>query len=856
MKKNATAFDEALKRMLLTGLIVLAGSPALAQDDEEADEDDGPPTIEEKTEEFEKADGLFPFYTDPENGDVYMEIAEDQIGDEFIAFSYTENGVLEAGHFRGAYRDQRVLRFDKHFDRLEAVEVNTAFYFDEDNALARAKDANISEGVLSALKIEARTQSDEGERYLVKANDLFLSQALHKVTPTPPPGAEPPEFSLGELAPDRTKFVDIRNYPANSDIIVDYVFSNPSQSGGNWFAPGSAITDNRSVTVKMQHSLIAMPDEGFTPRFDDYRVGYFFDQVTDLTSHDAVPYRDMITRWRLEKKDPDAEVSDPVKPITWWIENTTPHEYRDLIRDATLRWNSSFEKAGISNAIEVKVQPDDADWDAGDIRYNVLRWTSSPVPPFGGYGPSFTNPRTGEIIGADIMLEFTYLTNRMVVSDVFEGAGIAESAAWPAPEGGRSAMCAAAQHLHAEMQFASLALQAAGASDEELEELVRQELYLLILHEVGHTLGLNHNMKATMLFDPREVHDKSVTQGNTSGSVMDYHAVNLAPPGVEQGDYIDEKPGAYDDWAIQFGYTPDLDGAAREALLARSVEPELAFGNDADDMRAPGAGIDPRVNISDMSSDPVQYGVDRIALVNATLPKLIDKFDDEKSWQNLNRGYIFATTQHARQAQVISRQIGGVYVDRTPPGQDGVMDAPFTAVPKARQKAAMEALKAHVFAADAFDAPEELIRHLQTQRRGFNFFGGTEDPKIHTNVLSIQTSVLDHLLHPVVLQRMTDSSLYGNEYPPAEMIGDLTDAIFGGDLRGRPNAFRQNLQTAYLERLVAIVDDPAYDPMARAAALAGAENVRARLGLLEFGLSAETKAHRGQIKRILARLDA
>lgn len=179
------------------------------------------------------------------------------------------------------------------------------------------------------------------------------------------------------------------------------------------------------------------------------------------------------------------------------------------------------------------------------------------------------------------------------------------------------------------------------------------------------------------------------------------------------------------------------------------------------------------------------------------------------------------------------------------------MEAPFTAVPLARQKAAMDALGDYIFAADAFNESEELVRHLQAQRRGFNFFGGTEDPKIHARALGIQMAPLDHLLNPVVMQRLTDSGFYGNEYTPAAMVRDLNDAIFGGDLRGNPNAFRRNLQVAYLQRLVAIIDNPEYDPTARAAALAGAQNVRSRLGWFEFGLSAETKAHRAQIKRTL-----
>ena len=143
-----------------------------------------------------------------------------------------------------------------------------------------------------------------------------------------------------------------------------------------------------------------------------------------MVSTSAAPYRDLINRWKLVKKDPSAAISEPVEPITWWIENTTPVEFRDAIYKAAMMWNGPFEAAGFKNAVVVKIQPDDADWDAGDIRYNVLRWTSSPNPPFGGYGPSFVNPRTGQILGADIMLEYIFVTNRVRQEKAFATAAM------------------------------------------------------------------------------------------------------------------------------------------------------------------------------------------------------------------------------------------------------------------------------------------------------------------------------------------------------------------------------------------------------------------------------------------------
>ena len=590
-----------------------------------------------------------------------------------------------------------------------------------------------------------------------------------------------------------------------------------------------------------------MPEEGFTPRRDDYRAGYFLDRVTDLTDPSATPYRDLINRWRLVKQDPDAEVSDPVEPITWWIENTTPVEYRDIIRDAVLAWNQSFEAAGFSNAMRVEVQPDDADWDAGDIRYNVLRWTSSPIPPFGGYGPSFTNPRTGEILAADIMLEYVFLTNRLVYTDLYDTGIMEEMKNDPK-------LCNFGMALQHDLMLAKMAAMQGGAGEAEVSRLVEEGLYYLILHEVGHTLGLNHNMKASILHGPEEVHDPAVTNGVIAGSVMDYPALNVAPPGVTQGDYSNTRPGPYDDWVITFGYAPEMDDPAiRTAHLDRSLEPELAFGNDADDMRsAGGGGIDPRVMIGDMSDDMIVYGRGRNALVRDLLGRIGEKYAKAgESHQALVNAYLILTGQQSAMARSVSRLIGGIYVERAANGQPGATRA-FTPVPRSRQKDAMDFLKQELFAPDAFAVDGALAAMLQQQRRGFDFFGQPEDPKIHDRALGIQTDVLYHLLSSNVLGRMTDYQIYGGDYSGAEMLLDLNDAIYGDDLTGSPNTFRQNLQVFYTEELAYVYHAyDEFDPVARSAALGALLDAEKRLGLFAFGQTPEGQAHRAHIRSIL-----
>ena len=315
------------------------------------------------------------------------------------------------------------------------------------------------------------------------ADDLFVDENLLQIKPTPDPDQGPKDaFRLGNLSDDKTKITAIRSYPLNTDVQVEYVYDNPAPVvRGN-----EEITDSRYVSISVQHSLIAIPENDYEPRLTDHRMGYFSQQVTDLTQDHPTPYRDLVERWHLVKQNPGAESSEPVEPIVWWIENTTPVEFRDAVREGVLAWNRSFEKIGFRNALEVRVQPDDADWEAEDIRYNVLRWTSSPDPLFSGYGPSFTNPRTGQIIGADIMLEYATTLRRVQFQRILGGLG-GESA--EIPQALAQHYCSFAHDLQVSHAFGRFAVNALNLGSVVEEQVLHEFLIDLVLHEVGHTLG-------------------------------------------------------------------------------------------------------------------------------------------------------------------------------------------------------------------------------------------------------------------------------------------------------------------------------------------------------------------------------
>jgi hypothetical protein len=789
-------------------------------------------SIKEKTKASKKLEGLFPLFQDSATGNVMMLVNKDQLNKEYIYFSYTVDGVVAAGHFRGSFRDNKVFTIRRHFDKIEFTVLNTGYYFDPSNPVSKAAKANISEAILSSQKIVAE-DTKKGE-ILIDASALFLSENLQQIKPSFRPGSM--GFQLGSLSKDKTKFVSLRNYEKNTDLIVEYVYDNPNPV----FGGGKEITDERAVSIVVQHTLIEAPKNDFKPRYDDPRIGYFSEQVEDMTSTEAVAYKDLIHRWHLVKKDTNAAISEPVEPIVWWIENTTPQEFRATIKEAGEKWNIAFEKAGFKNAVVVKEQPDTADWDAGDIRYNVLRWTSSPQPPFGGYGPSFVDPRTGQILGADIMLEYIFVTNRMRQEQIFD----ANSSNEFAPKTSFKNFCDAHDHLHQSTLFGNQVLEVQGLSQIDKREYMKQSLYYLVLHEMGHTMGLNHNMKASQMLKPNQIHNKAITREiGLIASVMDYPAANVAKDKSKQGDYFTTRPGPYDLWAIEFGYAsslsdPKLESERELKLLSKANDTLLIFGNDADDMRGSYSGIDPRINVNDLSGDAISYGIERIQLSLDLMSKIKDKYSKpNQSYQELKQAYAILQNEYFQQTNVIVKYIGGVYVNRAFVGQPGEGKA-YTPVPLADQKRAMNALSQYAFSANAYGVQNNLYPYLQSQRRGFSFFSNTEDPKINERVLNYQSSLLMHLTNATVLRRLTNSRMYGNTYTVMAMFNDLTTAIFKGD-NGAVPSFRYNLQDAYADRLITIVKANNYDAVSQAAELAQLKTIEK----MPAGANEEAKAH-------------
>ena len=750
---------------------VMKESQSVGSDDnEENSEEDEPKTIESFIEEneLEEIDGFMHIWVDKEKDDHFLQLNIADLNKEFIYFTYILDAPQASGNFGGALSDGSILEFRKFKKDIGLYKKNTRFIYDQASKISQSKLRNIQEAFIGRFKVEVHEK--ETSNYLIKVNSLFLSEMLTAISPNiPPEYMEYVDLNVGKIDKSKT-FVDkIKNYTKNTTIDVVYGFFNPKPKN----SPVDAVADKRYTFGKVRHLFVEMPDDNFEPRIADQRVGYFSEKVTDLSSYNYFPAVDLINKWRLIKKNPNAEISEPINPIIYWVENSTPEEIRPFVIEGIEAWNDAFEKAGFKNAVIAKIQPDDADWDAGDIQYNVVRWSSSPDPQFSGYGPSIANPKTGELIAADIVQEFNAIKYGYRLRKIW-------------------------------------------GYDEENDPL-RQWIASLTMHEVGHTLGLRHNFKASWLYDANDIHDKSITGKAHISSVMDYDPINIAPKGVKQGNFFPHGAGFYDIWAIQFGYTPNLTESARESLLSKSSQPEYKYGTDGDAMGSPGYGIDPRAKRYDMSSDPIEYSKQRLAILDSKILELPEIFgDDGSTYTELRATFGSFLRERGRFFEGVSRLIGGVYSNRIVNGQQSKL-TPYEAVAYEDQKRAMELITSELLSNDAFIFDPELLKLLQPEKRpAYNpNEDANDDPKLHDTVLGMQENILRHILSPSVMLRLSDSSKYGNKYSPVEALEDLRNGIFV--TQEIPNSFKRNLQSSYLDGLIGALNNDSYDDISKAA---------------------------------------
>lgn len=673
--------------------------------------------------------------------------------------------------------------------------------------------------------------------------------------------------------------------------------------------------------MRFAHSISELSGTpGYKPRKADDKIGYYYDFHQDFSRPSRNDLTDRyITRWHVEKRDPSLRLSPPREPIVWYIEHTVPVRYRRYVREGIEMWNEAFEEIGILGAVEVR-QQDAAtgafmNVDPEDARYNFFRWNTTDL----GYaiGPSRSNPLTGEILDADVVWHqgLTHAARSMfenLSTDIAEHAFSPETLDWltghpdwdprvllatpsqrarllrdramgevEEPSLGahrptvHGAECSLGRMLAMDMSLADAAFVAgvldAGDCDSLdglPEDYIGQMIRYISAHEVGHCMGLQHNMIASSVHSLKEVNSPGFS-GPTTGSVMDYNATNINYNlGEVQGPYATAHLGPYDKWAIAFGYGPDAD---REALLKRAGEPELVYQSQVDIA----VGGDPRNNTWDFGADNLEFAESRLGLVREVRAKLLDKVvKDGEPWAVARRRYQSTLGTHLQMLSIASRWVGGSFFNNDAKGDPGNRP-PVQDIPGDTQRRALRFIIDNAFNDAAFGLSPDLVRHFGKEHwwdpAGLAEIELSPEYSVHDAVAGAQGTALTMILNPTTLRRV-----YDNEYRQAgqqgvltlaEVLKTVTDSAWT-ECANPSNAtfttsnpmvssFRRNLQQDHVNRLETLALLNSGGPAMRTIRQLAAQELRRIDGMAEKALAAKcdpyTAAHLTEVRARIAR---
>ncbi|WP_139826107.1 zinc-dependent metalloprotease [Derxia lacustris] len=832
----------------------------------------------ELTRDAQRHDGFFPLWQKDDK--VWIEIAPAQFEQPFLLSISRTRGLGERRVYGNWTLDDHLVRFRRIGNTVQLVASDPRFTSPDGTPLARALGQSFAESLLGASAVASQPRAERGS-VLVELNPLLLSdipgastqfETLYRL----PYSFDPRNSSLGRLRSSP----EVTSVEVNAHYAVPRIPAGPATPpppGTQLPSTPRNIADPRSFLIGYLYSLAPLPAQPMTPRAADDRVGHFntarwdfADDPTDVRP----PRKFFVNRWRLEKKDPAAELSEPVKPIVFYLDRNIPERYRDTVKAGVLEWNAAFERIGFRNALKAELAPEDADFDLADSRHASIRWFLDTEEGALAIGPSRTDPRTGEILDADIAVSQGWVTvpRRYAVEQTPRRPGgnpaLADSDAYNA-----QALAGGLGHDHAQpgllCEQASNALQELGFALElaelrgeiepgspEAEALVKQVLKDVITHEVGHTLGLRHNFRASTIWPLASIEKPEFArEKQISGSVMDYNAFNLPLEGEPWSAISMTGLGVYDYWAIEYAYKPlPADDEARQLadIAARgSVQPELAYGTDEEAQSLTGSGgegYDPEVNTRDLGSDPLQFARRRIKLTRELLDRLQTKtLLPGESYDVLRRNVLGGLAQQTAAALIAAKYVGGVVYLRDHAGSPR---AAYTPVPAARQREALRLVRDALFVPNAQGLKPEFVARLAQDGliRGYD---SPEPLSLNQAALAGQRAALDRLLSDGVAQRLLDAPLSAAD--PHDTLGlselhlRLQDAIFaelasGADIPQQ----RRNLQREYLRRLADPLVRPAPSTPAdvRSVARASATGLLARLRTARLGgLSPEARAH-------------
>lgn len=700
------------------------------------------------TKEAKSDTGLFTVHKVKDN--YFFEIPDSLFNREMLMVTRIAQTASGIG-FGGGRQNTEVLRWQKKNDKVLLRVVSYNVVAADSLPIHEAVVNSNFEPILYAFDVEAYHKDSLNNATVINVTNLFKKDVPALGFPT----RKRKRYKISSLDGDRSFIDTIRSYPEN--IEIRHVKTYAAKEAPSNSAIGS-------ISVKMSNSMILLPKVPMKRRYSDERVGYFSTRQTDYgleaQKTKSVTY---IDRWRLEVKDEDlakfkaGELVEPKEPIVYYIDRATPKKWVPYIKKGIEDWQVAFEAAGFKNAIIAKEAPtkeEDPDWSPEDARYSVVRYLASPIP--NANGPHISDPRSGEILESDI----NWYHNVMTL-------------------------------LRNWYFIQTAAINPAARNVEFKDEIMGRLIRFVSSHEVGHTLGLPHNMGSSSAYPVDSLRSPSFTKKfGTAPSIMDYARFNyVAQPG--DGDVaLMPKIGVYDKYSIAWGYTPILNKTAKEEkaildswILEHQNDPMYRFGAQQ------GEVIDPSSQTEDLGDNAVLASTYGIKNLKRVVPNLI-KWTAEKgkSYDDLETMYGQVLSQFKRYMGHVSSNIGGVYKDTKTYDQEGAV---FTHVPEERQKGAMKFLQKQLF-----ETPEWLID--RTIFNKIEFDGNVE------RINGLQERTLNNLLSFGRMARLIENkTINGNKaYSLFDMMTELRKGIWSELRNGKDiDVYRRNLQRAYIDRM-------------------------------------------------------
>ncbi|MGI8566041.1 MAG: zinc-dependent metalloprotease [Pyrinomonadaceae bacterium] len=817
-----------------TMLVLLLALPIAAQDKAAVK---GVKTVTEMTAGLLKIDGYVPLYWNAEEGKLLMEISRWNAEMLYQISLPTGVGSNPIGLDRGQLGDTHVVFFERVGPKVLMIEPNYRYRATSDNAAERrAVEESFARSVLWGFKIEAA----DGERVIVDATGFFLRDA-HEVS------NRLRETNQGRFALDESRSAlhlpKTKGFPKNTEIEATLTFLSDD--------PGALVRDTvpapRALTVRQHHSFVELPDGRYRPRPLDPRVGVngidFYDYASPIT---APLEKHWIVRHRLEKKDSSAAVSEPIKPIVYYVDNGAPEAIRDALVEGASWWSAAFEAAGFRNAFQVKVLPANAD--PMDVRFNMITWVHRSTRGW-AYGSSIVDPRTGEIIKGNVTLD-----SQRARQDFLIGTGLIPPYSNAAAKNGMMGRsCGFGMMPEVDYLLAS-----APADDSAAMSLAR--IRQLSAHEVGHTLGLAHNFAAS-------------TYGRAS--VMDYPApmVEIKNGRLDFSNAYAIGIGAYDKFAIKYAYAQFPAGADEaaglESILNEGVASGMLFISDAD--ARPAGAAHPLANLWDNGDDPIamlrhEMEVRRIGLNQFGLGNI----EQGTPLSLLEAKLLPLYLHHRYQLQAAAKSLGGVYYTYAVKTSAGATPARVhEVVPAARQREALRAVL-DTIKLNELVIPPRIVGLIPP--RAFGYDGGTPelftkrtDPvfaPIAAASIAADLAVTELLQHQRAA-RLIQFHAHDAANPDfADVVEALVAATWGTSAPKDADAatVARAVQSLTVTRLMDLAANADAAPQVRAVATLALRNLMTTLGQTTTPLPRATVAHRyatqQDIERFLNRPDA